>query len=303
MEAICYLSTTFTNFLPVFEEIRQCIACTCYALFSSSVSSTCEGTSLPRFPTQKVGKIRPRAQAAPPPLYMEEGARPNPPPRAAAAAKSARGKSKSILPPSPHTLTPHSYPLFPPPPRPWHSLPKWAASSVVEGGRGKGIGGPARGRRGDGKTARRSTVLVEGRRKRGMRISPSVRPFVTVLVPPAQPSQVIPPPLPPSNKCRSFSPSLQSASNLFGRNQPWLSPTLQDTFIYTFPRRRKGARGGALPFACLLQPPAALSPSPLSQPGGIGGVGALLPHSGGGCKKELARTAGRPTDRSGRAGA
>lgn len=208
MEAICYLSTTFTNFLPVFEEIRQCIACTCYALFSSSVSSTCEGTSLPRFPTQKVGKIRPRAQAAPPPLYMEEGARPNPPPRAAAAAKSARGKSKSILPPSPHTLTPHSYPLFPPPPRPWHSLPKWAASSVVEGGRGKGIGGPARGRRGDGKTARRSTVLVEGRRKRGMRISPSVRPFVTVLVPPAQPSQVIPPPLPPSNKCRSFSPSV-----------------------------------------------------------------------------------------------
>ncbi len=41
-----------------------------------------------------------------------------------------------------------------------------------------------------------------------MRISPSVRPFVTVLVPPAQPSQVIPPPLPPSNKCRSFSPSV-----------------------------------------------------------------------------------------------
>ncbi len=97
------------------------------------------------FPPKKSGIFAPeRKQHLLP--YMEEGARPNPPPRAAAAAKSARGKSKSI----PPSLPPHSYStLLPPfPLRPWHSLPKWAASSVVEGGRGKGIGGPARGRRG-----------------------------------------------------------------------------------------------------------------------------------------------------------
>ncbi len=112
MGAICYLSPTFANFFPVFEEIRQCIACTCYAPFFQAVCQAPAKVYLSRdFPPKKSGKFAPeRKQHLLP--YMEEGARPNPPPpAAAAAAKSARGKSKSI----PPSLTPHSYSTLLPP--------------------------------------------------------------------------------------------------------------------------------------------------------------------------------------------
>ena len=150
MGAICYLSPTFANFFPVFEEIRQCIACTCYAPFFWQCVKHLQRHISPAISHPKSREnSSPGASSTSSPTWKRERAqilrllrrRRRPSPRAAKASRS--------LPPSPHTLTPHSYPLFPLPPRPWHSLPKWAASSVVEGGR-EGEGDRGAGPRAEG---------------------------------------------------------------------------------------------------------------------------------------------------------